>query len=198
MSGNRDGLGLGLAIVRRTANLLETPVSLQSRIGRGSMFGNSMPVLRWDGQSVAVRTPAVISAIAHARVLVVDNDPAALAATAALLGKWGLEVIRAGNIADAQQQCPTAPDAAIMDCRLDDDERGDAAYSALCGLWQAAPPAILLTAEASEETEQATQRMAARRLLKPPSPAALRALIADAIARGRQGDDQDRDDVAAG
>lgn len=198
VSGNRDGLGLGLAIVRRTANLLEKPVSLQSRIGRGSMFSVSMPVLRWGGQSVAVRTPAVASAFAHARVLVVDNDPAALAATAALLGKWGLEVIRAGNIADAQHQCPTAPDAAIMDYRLDDDERGDAAYSALCEQWQAAPPAILLTAEASEETEQAAQRMAARRLLKPPSPAALRALITDAIARGRQGDDQDRDDVAAG
>ena len=70
-----------------------------------------------------------------------------------------------------------------MDYRLDGDERGDTVYISLSKGWNAQPPAILLTAEAGEETDQAAKRMRANRLLKPSSPAALRALIADCSAR---------------
>jgi DNA-binding response OmpR family regulator len=76
---------------------------------------------------------------------------------------------------------------AIMDYRLDGDERGDAAYAALCEVWGRRPPVILLTAESAEETEAAAARMGANRLLKPAAPAALRALIANALAQGRAG-----------
>jgi hypothetical protein len=72
-----------------------------------------------------------------------------------------------------------------MDYRLDDAERGDAAFAALCEAWGTRCPAILLTAEASGETEAAADRMLANRLLKPAPPAALRALIATALAQGR-------------
>ncbi|OZA91016.1 MAG: hypothetical protein B7X57_10690, partial [Erythrobacter sp. 34-65-8] len=98
----------------------------------------------------------------------------------------------------ARVACPAAPDAVIMDFRLDDDARGDAVYHALCEGWGTVPPAILLTAEASEETEQAARRMDARRLLKPSSPASLRALISDAVARGRRSGAQDAAASAAG
>ena len=49
--------------------------------------------------------------------------------------------------------------------------------------WRAQPPAILLTAEDSEETEFAAMAMDANRLLKPSSPAALRALISTCLAQ---------------
>jgi DNA-binding response OmpR family regulator len=75
------------------------------------------------------------------------------------------------------------PDIVIMDYQLDESDRGDAAYEWLCGQWGARPPAILLTAEASPQTEAAAARMRAERLLKPSSPAALRALIAMCLAR---------------
>ncbi len=40
----RKGLGLGLAIVRRTADLLDHPLNLRSRVGRGSCFGLTVPL----------------------------------------------------------------------------------------------------------------------------------------------------------
>ncbi|WP_245986549.1 sensor histidine kinase [Azospirillum thermophilum] len=39
------GLGLGLSIVRRTASILDHPVSVQSKVGRGTMFSISVPIV---------------------------------------------------------------------------------------------------------------------------------------------------------
>jgi Na+/proline symporter/signal transduction histidine kinase/CheY-like chemotaxis protein len=198
-STDREGLGLGLAIVRRAARLLEIEIETTSQVTRGSRFALAMPVLRRE--ALPLRTPAPQRAPGHlgsALVLVVDNDASALAATAALLGKWGLTVTSAANGANAAAAMPQAPDIAIMDYRLDGAERGDAAYSALCECWGTCPPVILLTAEHSDETEAAAARMGANRLLKPSSPAALRALIATCLAQGRSAGGQARAESATG
>lgn len=186
-STDREGLGLGLAIVRRAARLLQVEVETTSTPGRGSRFALAMPVLRREATAELRIVPArSTGGLGNARVLVVDNEPAALAATAALLTRWGLTVTTAASLAEARAAMPHPPDVAIMDYRLDDAERGDAAFAALCEGWGIRPPAILLTAEASEETEAAAARMGANRLLKPAPPAALRALIATALAQGRE------------
>ena len=187
-STDREGLGLGLAIVRRAARLLAVEVETTSLPGHGSRFAIPMPVLRREAAPVARIIPARPAAgLGHARVLVVDNDPAALAAIAALLTRWGLTVTTAASLAEARSLVGEAPDLAIMDYRLDDEERGDATFAAMCEDWGTRCPAILLTAEASDETEAAAARMGANRLLKPAPPAALRALIATALAQGRDG-----------
>lgn len=186
-STDREGLGLGLAIVRRAAQLLGVEIETMSALARGSRFALALPVLRREAVTAPNPPPArAASGLGAARVLVVDNDPAVLAATAALLAKWGLSVTCATSFANAAAATPAAPDVAIMDYRLDGEERGDAAYAALCEGWGSRPPAILLTAEASDETEAAAARMGANRLLKPAPPAAFRALIATALAQGRE------------
>jgi Na+/proline symporter/signal transduction histidine kinase/ActR/RegA family two-component response regulator len=182
-STDREGLGLGLAIVRRATRLLGIEVETRSVPGRGSRFALHMPVLEWRLPQEAPPARRVPAKLAKARVLVVDNDPAALSATAALLGKWGLEVACAASREAAADMA--VPDVVIMDYRLDGEDRGDAAYAWLCDRWRGRVPAILLTAEASAETEAAAARMGAERLLKPSSPAALRALISMCLARGR-------------
>ncbi|MFN3591612.1 MAG: ATP-binding protein, partial [Thermaurantiacus sp.] len=186
-STDREGLGLGLAIVRRTASLLGHEVIVRSTPGRGSLFAVRVPVLGWAERCAAApRTVAARPSLGPAQVLVVDNDPAVLAATAALLQRWGLKAIGAADVAEAQARCAAAPDAVIMDFRLEKGVLGDAAYQCLCAGWQSRPPAILLTAESGAQTQAAARRMDAHRLLKPPAPAALRALLADCLATGRR------------
>lgn len=181
-SSDREGLGLGLAIVRRTARLLDIHVETTSQLGTGSRFALHMTPIAWRTPCAPVATTVAGHGLAPANVLVIDNDPAVLTATSVLLEKWGLGVTCAASQAKAETLCPAAPDMVVMDYRLNGDERGDAVYLALCEYWQQRPPAILLTAEASQETEVAAQTMGATRLLKPSSPAALRALISKCIA----------------
>ncbi|UAB77727.1 PAS-domain containing protein [Erythrobacter sp. SCSIO 43205] len=183
-STDREGLGLGLAIVRRAARLLDIHVETNSVLGKGTQFSLHMPLVRWQTPEKASKPRVKAHGLHEARVLIVDNEPAALAATSALLEKWGLLPVCADGLKDAMRKAPVAPDLVIMDFRLDREERGDGVYAALCEHWAERPPAILLTAEASEETEAAAQAMGANRLLKPSSPAALRALISGALAKG--------------
>lgn len=182
-STDREGLGLGLAIVRRTTRLLDVHVETTSIVGKGSCFALHMPIFKWARPERKRADRKHGKGLGDARVLVVDNDPTALSATAALLGKWGLNVSCAGSQAEAREAAPTPPDIVIMDFRLDGDERGDTVYAGLSSFWQDSPPAILLTAEESDETEKAAQDMRANRLLKPSSPASLRALIATCLAQ---------------
>lgn len=185
-STDREGLGLGLAIVRRTSALLDTRIVTRSTVGKGSCFALSMPVHRWGAPMPIEAVDRPVRTIGDARVLVVDNEPAVLTATCALLSKWDLDPLSATSLHGAMELCPSPPDIVIMDYRLDGEERGDTVYGELCMAWKAQPPAILLTAEDSEETEFAAVAMDANRLLKPSSPAALRALISTClIQRGR-------------
>ncbi|MBU7579655.1 MAG: PAS-domain containing protein [Porphyrobacter sp.] len=198
-STDREGLGLGLAIVRRASRLLGVEVETMSTPERGSRFALALPVLRREAAPAFRIVPArTAGGMGNARVLVVDNERAALAATAALLERWGLIVTTAASLSEAQAAMVQAPDVAIMDYRLDDAERGDAAFAMLCEGWGTRPPAILLTAEASEETEAAAARMGANRLLKPAAPAALRALIATCLAQGAAPEGQARAESATG
>lgn len=47
------GLGLGLSVVARTARLLDHPINLQSRYGRGSVFSISVPLAPTRNQAAA-------------------------------------------------------------------------------------------------------------------------------------------------
>ena len=81
-SGKRaKGLGLGLAIVQRIADLLEVPISVRSRLGRGSVFAVEVPVAL---APALIEPPADPSPpddiheepLAHAQaILIVEDDP---------------------------------------------------------------------------------------------------------------------------
>ncbi|MEO1221700.1 MAG: PAS-domain containing protein, partial [Pseudomonadota bacterium] len=183
-STDREGLGLGLAIVRRAARLVGIHVETTSEVGKGTQFALHMPILRWQAPEPPQSAKGKTHGLKQGRILIVDNEPAALSATSTLLEKWGLDVDCADCLVEALERSPMAPDLVIMDYRLNREERGDGVYEALCQAWSLRPPAILLTAEQSDETETAAHNMGASRLLKPSSPAALRALISGGLARG--------------
>ncbi len=116
------GLGLGLAIVRHIARLLDHKLDVRSVPGQGSTFSVSLP--RVGVVSEAATEPVVSDAGTTtdfaAPVLIVDDDPAIIDATVMLLKIEGFDVQSAlhGDDALAQIEDGLRPDIVVSDYRL--------------------------------------------------------------------------------
>jgi CheY-like chemotaxis protein len=175
-SGDR-GVGLGLAIVERTARLLGASLSLRSAPGRGATFAVALPVARGALFPLPDRQPRHRHG-AGLRLLAVDDDPAVRDGMAALLRAAGYRVETAADARSARQQAAAAPPAiALLDLHLGDGPDG---------LWLAreirslAPAAHLLMVTASPGTVDPAEaaRLGLTLLAKPVDPDRLLAAIA--------------------
>lgn len=122
------GLGIGLAIVRRIADLLQCEMSLESNVGEGSTFriitlAAERPVV--SPTAVKPFRYAVDGTLKGWRVLVLDDDPEIREAARMLLELQGCDVILAATRAECFSRCGSkAPDIVIADYRLADGETG--------------------------------------------------------------------------
>lgn len=177
--GNRGGLGLGLAIVHRLAELLEHPISLTSRLGRGSRFAITLPVA--DAQPCSaptIESMQPIDPLQGKLVFVIDDDDLVRESTSRLISGWGCRVIDADSAAAAltAAQGSEAPNLIISDYRLADGLGGIEAIAALRQHFGMTIPAFLVTGDTSPDRLRDVTVSGFRLLHKPVSPMALRAL----------------------
>jgi CheY-like chemotaxis protein len=169
------GLGLGLAIAERTARLLDHELVLDSREGRGTLFGVRLP--RVDAARRAGGAAEAPEAEAGGRALVVDNDAQMLASLAGLLRDWSYSVEAATNAADARRMAAAGPfDAMVLDYHLDDGSTGLELLEDLRGLGQHGP-AVLVSADHAAELQNAARQAGCALLHKPIRPLALRSML---------------------
>ncbi len=173
------GKGLGLAIVRRVSIMLGHTVGLDTEPGRGSTFSILLPRVAPVRTEIAAEAIPASSAGSGGLVLVIDNDPAILAGMEALLENWGLEVLAARDPDDAMARSGLAqgPAMLIVDYQLDDGLTGDVAIARLRARAGQAIPAMVVTADRSEETKAHLSSLGLPILHKPVKPAQLRALL---------------------
>lgn len=172
-----EGLGLGLAIVERIGRLLGTEITVASRPGRGSRFSVTLPLLRNSRKAAPAR--AAMAVVARpVTVLAVDNDPAIIAATAALLGGIGHTVIGAATMAEALVLAPRA-DVALIDFHLDNGEDGITLIDRLRKL-RPGMPIALVTAENGASLRRRARRRGIALLIKPVAPSDLESFVAAA------------------
>ena len=171
---DEPGAGLGLAIVQKLSDLLRHPLSLASRVGRGTTFRVAVP------RAAARSEPEIMSddrrlPLAGLRVLCVDNEPAILDALTALLDRWGAQAVTARSVAEAR--AADGPfDAALVDLHLGDDEPdGLAAVDALRA--QGVRRIALVTADTRDGLKEKAAAAGAVLLPKPVKPAALKAFL---------------------
>jgi PAS domain S-box-containing protein len=181
------GLGLGLSICDRLARLLGHELSLQSRPGKGSRFGVRVPR---DARAVQPRfaVPHLPAAnpigLKGLRVLCVDNDPSILDGMEALLGLWGVLVVKARSGAEALASAAAVDlDAVLVDYHLGEGIDGLELLRRLNEGRDAALPGGLITADRSADIALAARACGYPVLHKPIRPAALRALLAAARRR---------------
>lgn len=174
-----EGLGLGLALVRRIARLLGGRISVASKPGRGSRFSFGLPAAA-DAQTDKAPLPEVAlpSLAAPLTVLVVDNDPLIVEATSALLQGMGHRPIGVTGMGGALDQSG-AVDAVLADYQLDHGEDG---LSLIAALRDRRPglPVRLVTAESAPDMQQRARAMGVEILSKPADPDRIARFLAEA------------------
>ena len=181
-----QGLGLGLAIVRRLGALLGHPLELRSRIGRGSVLRIGVPVVVGPAAPPAAAIASPGSQMPEStwrgrRVLVVDDDALARDALSRWLGAWGCRVTACADaeaVRAALDPSATAPDALITDWRLPGAEDGLDVTRRVRQRFGAKLPAILITGDALDDARRVAREHGVVLLHKPVRPAALRAALA--------------------
>jgi len=176
------GLGLGLAIVDGLGRLLDHPVELRSRPGRGSCF--SVSVARVEAQHEPYEAPAeqarATDPLSGKLVAVIDDDALVLDGMHGILRSWGCGVVAEPSAAEALERLAEigrAPDVIISDYRLADGTTGIEAIERLRGALGEAIPAFLISGDTAPERLRDAGAGGYHLLHKPVPPMALRAML---------------------
>ncbi len=122
----REGHGLGLSIVRRTAGILGHALSVSSVPGAGSCFRISVPLGQVTMGSAEEDATLQMASGKAPHVLLIDDDPGVLKATRLLLEVEGYRVTVGRTVADAQAAAAQHHDLQLLisDYHLADGESG--------------------------------------------------------------------------
>jgi signal transduction histidine kinase/CheY-like chemotaxis protein len=180
-----QGLGLGLAIVRRLALLLDHRLVVRSRPGRGSMFSVTVPVAALAPAAPAVAVPA---GARRGLIFVVDDEPAIQEGMRSLLAGWGHRVLCAGSgdgMLDCAAACPDRPDVIICDYRLRGEETGLQVIERLRGEYNDDIPALLITGDTAPDRLAEAVGSGLLLLHKPVPNSRLRAAVNNLLVGAR-------------
>ncbi|MBL8363211.1 MAG: response regulator [Rubrivivax sp.] len=178
------GLGLGLAIVQRLAQLLGHRVSLRSRRGRGTRVSVLLPRSLPAAAPVESAADADRPGAAGGRrlIAVVDDDAAVRDSLAGLLQRWGHRVLAAAGAQELLQAWRDAGqpplDGVLADLRLRDGGDGIAVIAAMRAACGAALPALVITGDIEPSRLQRLQATGLPWLPKPVMPMRLRSWLA--------------------
>ncbi len=186
-----QGLGLGLAIVRRTAELLKHPLKLKSTSGRGSMFSITVPEIR-AARAPILQRETVGEAITGG-IMVVEDENDILEAMEQLLTIEGHRVYAGRSAAEAQAEYAAAAmrgeapvDLIICDYRLAHGATGLEAIRTLCAYLGHTVPSIIITGDTSPSRLKEVSASGSRILHKPISEVELRQAIQAAWVDGEK------------
>ena len=168
-----EGIGLGLSIVKRIADLLGHEISMSSEASHGSIFTVTVPT----GTSVLDEEASQIldvKAVYGTQVLVIDDDTEILIAMTDVLEGWSYDVATAENLEQAVEQIQqTQPDIILCDYRLHDSINGVDALDQLYSQFQLEIPSVIVSGDNSNELNQRLKGSAYHFLSKPVQPQTL-------------------------
>jgi len=125
----QQGLGLGLSVVSRLANLLDIRVRLVPQVGAGSRFEIAIPAYYQESSvdSTEALFPDKVDTenFKNRHVLVVDDDERIQQGSESLLNAMGMKVSFASDTSGAIEKYKTETiDVVLMDLRLADGDDG--------------------------------------------------------------------------
>lgn len=183
-----QGLGLGLAVVRRMAALLDHPVEVESRVGSGSTFSIRVPPGERD-HIVTAPSHDEEPGLQGVLVVMVDDEEAILRGMRLLLEDWGCQVLTAGSGAAALAAVAAEsrrPDILITDYRLRAGETGVDVIRALRDRLGVDLPAVLVSGDTDPALLRSLNAQGLDLLHKPVKPAHLMKTMRDLLEARRR------------
>ena len=187
---NTEGFGLGLAIVRRLADLLGHEVTVDSSPGEGSCFCIAMPVVR--GQTTVERTSDSDDVAPDANlsglIILIEDDVKVANAWGHLLEAEGFRVATAASASEARavvNHLDCDPDLIISDFHLLDGSTGVEAVSSIRKDIGKNIPAFIVSGDTSKVVQDARSLENSAIMNKPINTARLLESARTAIVKGR-------------
>ncbi|HCS13652.1 MAG: hypothetical protein COS82_06430 [Zetaproteobacteria bacterium CG06_land_8_20_14_3_00_59_53] len=184
------GLGLGLAIVRKTCAMLGCTVQVVSTPGKGSIFSVLVPRAAAPAvdeprqgageplQALGVRAGGV--SLAGLRVLVIDDERDVRDSMRMLLEQWECVVMLAESgkeVVSRLKDGEPVPELIVADYRLRERETGADAIAAVRRETGRTIPAMILTGDTAPERIREARDAGCPLLHKPVQPGRLLALM---------------------
>ncbi|HMX11460.1 MAG TPA: hybrid sensor histidine kinase/response regulator, partial [Burkholderiaceae bacterium] len=173
-----QGLGMGLAIVKRLVRLLDHTLEVRSEPGRGTMFRIGIPIGSApdvaDATAAADTIPAPVLQAGH--ILVIDDEADIRLGLCHLLKAWGFEASSAADIAQARATAQTLGgqlDLVISDLHLLDGEDGLDAIAAVRVACGHPVQAMVITGDTSPAEIRRASASGHMVLFKPLQPSKL-------------------------
>ena len=176
------GLGLGLAIVQRTAKLLDHPINVESHSGKGSTFSVRVPQAHSieDAKVGTTDFKQNTQPEENELIIVIDDEAQIREGMQSLLQQWGYVVICASDkeeaLAQLEQQDHT-PAGIVADYRLREHKTGIEVIQAICAKYEQKIPALIVTGDTSTNELREVNSSGFQVLHKPVAPLKLRAFL---------------------
>ena len=177
------GFGLGLAISKRLCDLLNVPLTVQSKLGHGSTFSLLLQQGGAIKQSASVNEMSELD-FTGATILVIDDDLSILFGMEKLLNHWGCEALTADSEAAAMKLLETTNhkvDLIIADYRLRNNKNGVDACFNIVEEFNLSIPSIIVTGDTSPTRLQEVTQSGFRILHKPVKTDKLKSVIAKSL-----------------
>ncbi len=155
-----EGFGLGLAIVRRLADLLEHDIGVESTPGKGSMFYVSVPIVAAAKQARGEEHlgAATEESAGVGTVILIEDDVNVANAWGMLLESEGYRVATAKSAPEANaiiERLDTVPALLISDFHLLDGSTGVEAVKGIREFYGVNIPAFIVSGDTSKVVKEA-------------------------------------------
>jgi PAS domain S-box-containing protein len=158
--GNKEGFGLGLAIVRRMADLLGHSIDVRSQVGKGSCFTISIPLVGEErvGEFDPDESPQLQQDDASGLIILIEDDVHVANAWGHLLEAEGYRVATAASATESRaliNHVDEVPALIISDFNLLDGSTGVEAVTEIRDYYDTNIPAFIVTGDTSKVVKDA-------------------------------------------